>query len=235
MAHAIQNKKEINILLMSNRNFLRDILILLIASMPVVYLAYNYDALPQIVPTHFGLDGKADHFGPKKELWLIVILLSAISAGVHFLIKNIHKIDPKKAARLSTSSFQKISVGIVIFLSALNILIVYSSISGSIILTKLIFPFAGLFFIYIGNFMHSIKPNYFVGIRVPWTLENEDNWRATHQFGGKLWFAGGIIITISTLLFPAKTGMVIFMTGVALLAIIPIIYSYLYFKKYKQQ
>ena len=219
---------------MRNRFFIRDVAILMIALVPVAYLAYNYTSLPQIVPTHFGIDGKANGFSQKKKLWLIVIFLSAISAGVYFLIKNLPKIDPKKTAKLSAAAFKKISIAMVVLLSALNILIVYSSIHGSIVLNKLLFPFLGLFFIYMGNLMHSIKPNYFVGIRVPWTLESEDNWRATHQFGGKLWFVGGIIITICTLLFPVEAGSIIFMCGIALMVIIPVIYSYLYFKNHKQ-
>jgi uncharacterized membrane protein len=220
---------------MNNKNFLRDGFILIIAILPIIYLAYTYNSLPEIVPTHFGLDGRADKFGPKKELWFVVILLSGITAGIYFLIKNIHRIDPKRTAKISSTVFQKISVGLVIFLSAVNILIIYSSINGSVIMAKLIFPFVGLLFVYIGNFMHSIKPNYFVGIRVPWTLENEENWRATHQFAGKLWFAGGILITVSTLLSPESAGIIIFICGTLLLGLIPMIYSYLYFKKSKQQ
>jgi len=219
---------------MSNTYSPRNIIVWVIVLVPVVYLAYSYNALPQIVATHFGLDGKADGFGPKKELWFIVILLSAIATGVYFLIKNLSKIDPKKTAKLSADAFQKISLAVVVLLSALNILIIYSSIQGSMAPNKLLFPFLGLFFCYLGNLMHSIKPNYFVGIRTPWTLENEGNWRATHQFGSKLWFIGGIIITISTLLFPLKSGSIIFMCGIACLGIMPVIYSYLYFKKHKQ-
>lgn len=218
---------------MSNRYSFRDAFILLVAIVPIAYLAYNYNRLPPFVPTHFGLDGKANGFSNKKDMWFIVILVSAISAGVYFLIKNLSKIDPKKTAKLSAQAFNKISIGIVILFAALNIMIVYSSTHGSIVLNKLLFPFLGLFFVYMGNLMHSIKPNYFVGIRVPWTLENEDNWRATHQFGGKLWFTGGIIITIGTLLFSIETGSIIFICGIALMAIAPIIYSYLYFKNHK--
>ncbi|HLK30211.1 MAG TPA: SdpI family protein [Puia sp.] len=220
---------------MNNTHYLRNGFILLIAMLPVIYLAYNYNSLPEIVATHFSLDGKADKFGSKKELWFIVILLSGLATGVYFLIKNIYRIDPKRTAKLSVAIFQRISVGLVVFLSAVNILVVYSTITGSVIMTKLIFPFVGLLFVYIGNFMHGLKPNYFVGIRVPWTLENEDNWRATHQFGGKLWFGGGILITICTLIFPESAGIFIFIGGTLLLGLIPVIYSYLYFKKSKQQ
>ena len=219
---------------MNNRYPIRDAFILVVAMVPIAYLAYNYNALPQVVPTHFDLEGKANGFSDKREMWFIVSFLSALSAGIYFLIKNLPKIDPKKTARLSVHAFNKISIAIVILLSALNILIIYSGINGSVMLNKLLFPFLGLFFVYMGNMMHSIKPNYFVGIRVPWTLENEDNWRATHQFGGKLWFIGGIIITLSTLLFPLKSGSIIFMCGIGCLGIIPVIYSYIYFKKHKQ-
>ncbi|HXB44896.1 MAG TPA: SdpI family protein [Puia sp.] len=213
--------------------FTRNAAIFLIVLVPIGYLAYNYASLPEIVPTHFGIDGKANGFSPKKNLWFVVILLSAISIGVYFLINNISRIDPKKTAKLSAAAFKKISIALVILICASNILIVYSSIHRSLVVNKLLFPFLGLFFIYIGNLMHSIKPNYFVGIRVPWTLENEDNWRATHQFGGKLWFIGGIIITICTLWLPLQPGTIIFICGIALLAIIPVIYSYIYFKNHK--
>jgi len=218
---------------MSNRYSLRNIFICSIVLLPFIYLAYNYAALPSIVPTHFGLEGKADGFSNKKTLWLFLSFLSALSIGVYFLIINRSKIDPKKTAKLSVSAFQKIAVGIVIFISALNILIVYASISGGIALNKLLLPATGLFFIYLGNLIHSIKPNYFVGIKTPWALEDPANWRATHHLGGKMWVAGGILITISTLLLPQKAGGIIFSIIASLLVVIPFAYSYLYFKKHK--
>jgi uncharacterized membrane protein len=82
--------------------------------------------------------------------------------------------------------------------------------------------------------MHSIKPNYFVGIRVPWALEDPDNWRTTHQLGGKLWVAGGILITACTLLLPSRTGEIVFMIVTSILVLVPIIYSFLYFKKHQR-
>ena len=82
--------------------------------------------------------------------------------------------------------------------------------------------------------MHSIKPNYFVGFRTPWTLENEDNWRKTHQLVGKLWVPGGILITLAALLLPAKAGFIVFICMISVITIIPGIYSYRYFKNHKQ-
>jgi uncharacterized membrane protein len=80
--------------------------------------------------------------------------------------------------------------------------------------------------------MHSIKPNYFAGLRTPWALEDPDNWRATHRLAGKLWFAGGLVITIAVLLLPTVPGFIFFMSIVAVLVLIPFIYSYRYFKSH---
>lgn len=212
----------------------RNILIILIAVLPVIYLAYNYESLPAVVPTHFGLDGKPNGYSAKSDLWLLVIILNIISIGVYFLVKNLPKIDPKKTAKLSSSAFQKIGFGVAVFMSALSIMIIYSGLNNHNNFSKLFYPLMGLFFIYLGNLMHSIKPNYFVGIRVPWTLEDPSNWRATHQLGGKLWVAGGLAITILTLLLPQRAAGIVFIIITALLVIIPISYSYLYFQKHKQ-
>ena len=83
-----------------------------------------------------------------------------------------------------------------------------------------------------GNFMHSIKPNYFVGVRVPWTLEDPENWRATHQLASKLWLAGGALLILLSLLLPAKYVPVALLAIIALLVLIPVSYSYLFFRKH---
>ena len=61
---------------------------------------------------------------------------------------------------------------------------------------RYVFAGVGLLLCLIGNYMHTIKPNYFAGLRLPWTLNNEDNWRKTHLLAGKLWFVGGLVIAI---------------------------------------
>jgi uncharacterized membrane protein len=207
-----------------------DMVVMLIAALPMFYLLLIYGSLPQTIPTHFGLNGQPDHYGNKSSLWIFIPLLYVVSAGVYFLVVNLPKFDPKKTAKLSVQSFQKIAVAIVLLLAALNISIIYSSINGTFN-TKLLYPLLGLFFVYMGNVMHSIKPNYFVGIRLPWTLEDPDNWRATHRLGGKLWFVGGILMTICSLLLPEKAGSFVFFGLVAIIVLIPIIYSYSYFRK----
>ncbi|MES2002942.1 MAG: SdpI family protein [Bacteroidota bacterium] len=207
------------------------LLIALIICLPLIYTAIIYPELPYTIPLHFNINGKADRFGSKDEIWFVTVLLAVVSAGVYLLIRNLGKIDPKKTAGQSPELYHKIATTIVIFLSAINLVIVYATKAGSINIANLLLPLLGLFFTVLGNYMHSIKPNYFIGFRTPWALENEDNWRKTHQLVGKVWVPGGLLITLATLVFPAKIGFVVFMSIIVLMVAIPAIFSYQYFKK----
>lgn len=206
-------------------------IIILVACIPVIYLAAVYDRLPATVPLHFNINGDADRIDSKAELWFPVLLLAIVSVGVYALISNLRSIDPKKTAGLSPDLYQKIGAVVTVFFCALNLVIIHAAQQGSLQLNKFLLPLLGLFFAVLGNYMHSIKPNYFVGFRTPWTLENEDNWRKTHQLVGKLWVPGGLLVTISSLLLPAKAGLVVFLCIIGIITLVPAVYSYLYFKK----
>lgn len=210
---------------------LQDMFVLILIILPSVYLLKIYSSLPPIIPTHFGIDGKPNGFSEKHQMIWIILSMSLLSAGVYLLIRNLPKIDPKKTASLSAANMQKIAVAAVALLSAIMICMLYSSMHGFLSFSRMLNPLLGIFFIIVGNLMYNIKPNYFVGIRIPWTLENENNWRATHHMAGKLWFTGGIFITISTLLLSAKAGEYVFMGGTLILALAPVIYSFIYFKR----
>lgn len=213
---------------------LGTLLIFLIISIPLIYVGSIYSSLPETIPMHFDINGKADGFGNKSKLWFVVILMVTVSAAMYLLITNLPKIDPKKTAGQSPELYHKIAVVMVVFLCALGIVIIHASVSGSFRLHNLLLPLMGLLFTVLGNYMHSIKPNYFVGFRTPWTLENEDNWRKTHQLVSKLWVPGGLLITIATLFLPVKAGFIFFICVISIITIIPGIYSYRYFKKHQQ-
>ena len=201
--------------------------------LPAVYLYFIYGSLPQSVPVHFGINGTVDRYGSKSEFLIGPFILIGVSALVYLLLKFLPSIDPKKQVKYGTSTFQKLALGLVVFLAALNIAIVFSTVHHGFQIDKLIFPIIGLLFVFMGNIMNSIKPNYFAGIKTPWTLESEDNWRATHRLAGKIWVVGGIIVTITMLLLPPETGTIVFVSCVLIMAFIPVIYSFVYFKQHQ--
>jgi uncharacterized membrane protein len=201
--------------------------------LPAVYLLFIYPSLPQTLPMHYDINGNIDRYGGKSEFIAFQLIPMGVSALVYLLLKFLPLIDPKKQVKYGESTFQKLAFGLVIFLTALDIAIAYSAMHHGFKIDKLIFPLIGLLFVFIGNFMNSIKPNYFVGFKTPWALENEDNWRATHRLASKIWFTGGVIITIATLFLPSNTGTIFFVSFVVIMALIPYIYSYTYFKNHQ--
>jgi uncharacterized membrane protein len=211
------------------------ILIWLIAAIPIIYLAAVWKSLPEKVAMHFDLHGNPDRYGNKTELLLLVAILSLMTVGIYFLLSNIYKIDPKRYAAENKDRLQRMGFAVGIFMSALCCVIVYSTIKGNIEFgMRYIFAAVGLLFSLIGNYMHNMKPNYFAGLRVPWTLNNEENWRKTHLLGGKLWFAGGLIIAILCLLLPDTISLITFFILTAILVIIPVVYSYRLYKSNRE-
>jgi len=99
---------------------------------------------------------------------------------------------------------------------------------------NLVLVMMGLLFAYMGNILHSIKPNYFAGFRLPWALESEENWKATHLLAGKIWFAGGILIAVLALFIKPIIMFFVMMGIVLVMAIIPTVYSYRMFVRSKQ-
>lgn len=242
MVFAIQNKKEmtndltdLKQLKSTEMNKYFKWLIWPVALIPGIYLAANWNSLPERVALHFDLEGKPDRYGDKTELLVVVAVLSLMTAGIYFLLSNIYKIDPKRYAAENKDRLQRMGFAVGIFMSALCCVIVYSTTKGSIEFgLRYIFAGVGLLFSLIGNYMHNMKPNYFAGLRVPWTLNNEENWRKTHLLAGKLWFGGGLLIAILCLLLPDPISLVIFFVVTAILIIIPVVYSYRLYKKNKE-
>ena len=89
--------------------------------------------------------------------------------------------------------------------------------------------FVGIVFASIGFILPKCRQNYTIGIRLPWTLSSEKNWEKTHSFGGRLWVWGGIIMAILGIL---GFGIALIF-GMLVLAIVPMIYSYVYYRKYE--
>ncbi|MDE3252532.1 MAG: SdpI family protein [Bacteroidota bacterium] len=217
---------------MKKTSLLGRLIILFIICIPLVYTAYLYPSLPETIPLHFNIEGKPDGFGNKSKIWWVTLLLTLVSGFVYLIITNLPKIDPKKTARQSPELFHKIATILVIFLSAINLVILFATQKGAFSFGKPILPLLGLLFAVLGNYMHSIKPNYFVGFRTPWALENADNWRKTHQLVGKIWVPGGILLMLASFLFEGKTAIIVFYAIMTILVLVPLLYSYRYYKNH---
>ena len=205
---------------------------LILLAIPWIYLGIIWNELPQTIPTHFGISGEPDKFGAKNEIFIAPLIITVTGLLMYFILRNIHKIDPKKKYTATTSAvMSKLAVVIIILLCAASLFVIHSTLKGRIEGLSILLCGMGLLFAYIGNLMHSIKPNYFAGIRVPWALENEENWRKTHQLASKIWFIGGIVLAIAALILNLQAIAVVFISAVLIMTLIPVIYSYNIYRK----
>ncbi len=210
-------------------------LVWLVALFPVIYIILIWKQLPEKVAMHFDINGEPDRYGNKTELALMTGILFVLSVGVYYLLANINRIDPKRYAMENTSRFRKIGFAVAVFMSGLTCFIIYSSINGgSKMDTSLILAAVSFLLAVIGNYMPNLKPNYFAGMRLPWTLEDPENWKATHALAGKIWFIGGILLGIGCFVLPAKAAFVVFMTGVAAMVLIPAVFSWRFYMNKKK-
>ena len=83
----------------------------------------------------------------------------------------------------------------------------------------------------IGNYLPKVKQNNTIGIRVVWSLMDEENWNATHRFSGKLWMASGILCMLCGLFGESMVALVVYIISIMAAAIISILYSYFFYKK----
>lgn len=206
-----------------------------VIAVPLLYLALTWKFIPETVPMHYDLKGNVDRYGSKNELLVMTGILTVVNMLTLLLLTNIHKIDPKKHAAENKDRMVRLGVIISVFISAILCLFIYTTMHGNIkFVSRFIIAGVGLLFSFIGNYIHSIKPNYFAGLRLPWTLENEENWRKTHLLAGKLWFAGGLLITLTALLFPAIVSFIVTIIITLIIVIIPAVYSYRMYKENKR-
>ena len=210
--------------------FKKEIPFIAVALLPFVYLAYIWNELPKEVPMHWNASGEIDRWGDKSELFMMLFMLTGIT---YFVFLIIPYIDPKQKLQNMGNKLNNLRLILALFMSALAIYILYS-VQQKTSNPVLIFPLVGLLFAFLGNYFKTIKPNYFIGIRTPWTLENEEVWKKTHIIGGKLWFVGGLLMAL-TFLLPNEMQLYTFLGITAVITIVPIVYSYLEFKKIKNQ
>jgi uncharacterized membrane protein len=187
-----------------------------------------YSKLPERMPIHWDLNGNVNGYTTKLGA---MVTLIGIMCSPYLLLVVIPKIDPKKE---NYPQFSKgyfiINMAILLLLFIINILIILSASGHNIHMGSLISLILGALFIVIGNYLPQIKPNYFMGIRIPWTLNDPTNWKKTHRFGGRIFMIGGFL-TVITFFLPNGMTEIALYPILFLIILLPTIYSYLLYKK----
>ena len=208
---------------MKNQIIRQELLLIALAVIPILYLVTNWSLLPEQMPIHFDMNGKPNGFGSK----FIFIFLPL---GIYFLMLVLPFIDPRKGNyEIFGNTYFKLRIILGLFFGIINSAIIYN-VLHHIEKMGLFVPIpVFLLFTLIGNYMGTIRQNYFIGIKVPWTLNNEEVWTKTHKMAGRLWFWSGLAGV--ALLFFVKDPIFVMIPVILIIIVVPVIYSYIIYQK----
>ena len=210
---------------MIKKNKLKIIISSVITLFPMLFGFIVWDRLPENIATSFGWNGEITGYSSKM---FAVVGLPAILTIVNLICIIATNADPRRK-NISNKMFTAV-ISIVPVCSLLCGACIYGNALGYKVSVESIMPvFMGILFFVLGFILPKCKQNYTIGIKLPWTLHDEENWNKTHKLAGKLWICGGIIMIVSGLFNLTF----IFVTIIFALVIIPTVYSYLLYRKQK--
>jgi uncharacterized membrane protein len=195
----------------------------IIILLPIVAGVVLWNQLPEQVPIHWNANGEIDGWSSKI---FFVFGMPAIMLAFQWLCTLGTGADPKKANH--PEKILQLVLWIIPVLNTVLSVITYGAALGQQVRMEVIMPvLIGLILAIVGNYLPKCKQNYTIGIKIPWTLNSEENWNKTHRFAGWLWTIGGIIIML--------TGFVgsfwIFFVIIFLMVLTPVLYSYILHRK----
>jgi len=198
-----------------------------VAIFPFILSAAFYSRLPEQVAFHWDAADQPNGYASKLfAAFGVPALLLLVTMFVNFSISA----DPNKQ-NINRSPQLKFIIrwSIVILANIGQCLTIFKALDGKVKISVFVTIFVGLLIAAIGNYLPKCKYNYTIGIRLPWTLANEKNWRKTHRLAGFVWIIGGTLIVVNAFIAfqPLSIGIYLF------LIIVPATYSYCIFQKAK--
>ena len=185
--------------------------------------------LPEEVATHWGLDGQPDGWSSAR---FGALLLPGIMVLMSALFAVLPGIDPlKKNYAFHGSVYFLLANVIVAFMGLVHLLVLGSALGWPVDMRRVLPVLIGALFVFIGRLLPRIQPNWFMGIRTPWTLSSEEVWRKTHVVGATSFTAAGVGIVLIGLFAPGEMATKLMLAAIVLGAFWPVVYSYLEWRR----
>ena len=204
--------------------FRKNSIVSIIASLAILII-FNilfYNKMPAELPTHWNFQGQADDYGSKFHAMVTIQgFLVLMNLFLCFMLDN----DPKNERQNNfLMTLSKMSMPIMMIV--IYVITILAGLGKDINTSVIISILMGILFIAIGNYMPKVKRNYTMGIKLPWTLNSDENWNKTHRLAGYLFILGGILFLINP--FIGKNYYIFIILAVT--SIIPTIYSFYLYK-----
>lgn len=199
----------------------------LVILLPLLLGFFGGDLLPEDIAVHWGWNGEADGFASSN----IFFILPVIMLAVHWLCVILTTVLDKKNAQEQSQKLMNLVLWLIPAISLASCGMIFTAAMGfednaHVILYVL---FAAMFIV-IGNYMPKARRSVTTGIKIKWTMANDENWSATHRLAGKCYVVAGILC-LAAIPLPMVTGLIVMLATVLIASIIPTIYSYCFYKK----
>ena len=190
--------------------------------------AYLYPQLPELVPSHWGINGQIDGWASRN---FAVFFFPALMLGIYLLMSFLPLMDPHRANIESFAIWYFwLKVAFLIFFGLVYFMALWAGLGHPVNVGRLVSLAIAALFAFIGLILPKVKKNYMIGIRLPWTLHSEVVWKKTHKFGGRLSLSLGIVVAIASFL-PSTWTFGVLMVGIFLLLATLVWYSYYEYRK----
>ena len=211
---------------MKNKFRLRKSSIISIIASILILITFNilfYDKMPAELPTHWNFQGQADDYSSKFDAMVLTHgFLVVMNIFMCFMLDNDPRNKKQKNFLMTLSKLAMPAIMIVVYTITVMV-----GLGRDVNVSVIIPLFVGLLFIVIGNYLPKTKRNYTMGIKLPWTLNSDENWRRTHRLGGICFIIIGISLIVSVFL----KSEIVFLVPLILGGIIPAFYSYYLYTK----
>ena len=201
---------------------------LLIVAVAIIASVVVYPKLPMTVPTHWDMLGRPNGWGSRVwGAWLLPTLMVLLWA----LMRVLPTIDPRGANYAKFGgSFEAIVISILLYMLGLHLIILRASLGYPVAMQRVLPIGVGILLVLIGNLLPRARPNWFIGIRTPWTLSSDRVWEKTHRVGGRALVAGGLAILIAALVIPQWAHSVL-ITVAVVCSVGTVLYSYIAWRR----
>jgi uncharacterized membrane protein len=196
---------------------------------PFLFLAVEWNQFPARIPIHWNIHGGINGTAPKT---FGLLMLPVTNVLVYLMLRFIRHFDPKvrrsgaEDREPAMATFRVMRIAIIAFLFGIFCFQAAIALGHPLPFDRLVVNGFLLFFIVTGNYFTTLRPNYFVGIRTPWTLENPETWKATHRVGGRIMVFGGLLLLAIGFLVGRQIFMKLFLVYILGYALWTILYSW---------
>lgn len=202
---------------------------LLLAALGALASAAVYSRLPTSIAVHWDLDGNPNGWMPRPlGAFFMPVFLLAIGETMRALPRA----DPRAEARPSLpGAYETIIAAVLLLLLACHAIVLAVALGYRVPIGRAVTALIGALFVAMGRAMPRLQPNWWYGIRTPWTLSDDRVWARTHRLAGVSMTAAGVVTIVAALALPASLGVPVLVVAIVAAVIGPVVYSYLTWRR----